>query len=284
MVPLNLLNIDRFPSWSEQSPTSQIPGSITTDVVWASSQPCAGTLPTERPVLGSKGEATKSIRRLVIAEIPIRWDGGEVTARLAGSGPIGILLAHGAGTNQDHPMMVSLRDGLASAGHTVMTFNYPYTERGARSPDRPAKLIACHRAAAEALASRVDHLFMAGRSMGGRIATQLVAEGDPAVGVILYAYPLHPAGKPEKLRIDHLPQVLVPLLFFQGTRDALSRIELFDRHIATLPNATVDLLEGADHSFRGKGWASESLMERLVGRTTSWIAKLTSGRTAGFGP
>ena len=217
-------------------------------------------------------------------EVRIKWDGGEVTGRLAGSGAIGILLAHGAGTDQDHPMMVSLRDGLASTDRIVMTFNYPYTERGARSPDRPAKLIACHRAAAESLRSRVDHLFMAGRSMGGRMATHLVAEGDSAAGVILYAYPLHPAGKPEKLRIDHLPQVSVPLLFFQGTRDALSKMELFDRHIATLPNAAVELLEGADHSFRGREWTAESLMERLVGRTTSWIAEHSSGRTAGSGP
>ena len=217
-------------------------------------------------------------------EVRIHWDGGEVTAHLAGSGRIGILLAHGAGTNQDHPMMISLRDGLASAGHAVMTFNYPYTERGARSPDRPARLIACHRAAAETFASRVDQLFMAGRSMGGRMATHLVAEGHHAAGVILYAYPLHPAGKPEKLRVDHLTQVRVPLLFFQGTRDALSRMELFDDHIATLPNAAVELLAGVDHSFRGKGWTSESLMERLVGRTTSWIAKLSSGRRASSGP
>ena len=217
-------------------------------------------------------------------EVRINWDGEEVTARLAGSGATGILLAHGAGSNQDHPMMVSLRDGLASAGHTVMTFNYPYTERGARSPDRPAKLIACHRGAAEALRSQVDQLFLAGRSMGGRMATHLVAEGDSAAGAILYAYPLHPAGKPEKLRIDHFPQVLVPLLFFQGTRDALSKMELFERHIATLPNAAVELLEGVGHSFRGKAWTAESLMERLVGRTTSWIAEHSSGRTAGSGP
>ena len=207
-----------------------------------------------------------------------------MTARLAGSGNIGILLAHGAGTNQDHPMIVSLRDGLASAGHTVMTFNYPYTERGARGPDRPAKLISCHRGAADVLRIQVDQLFLAGRSMGGRMGTHLIAEGDQASGAILYAYPLHPAGKPEKLRIDHLPRVGVPLLFFQGTRDALSRMELFDRHIATLPDSTVEILKGADHSFRGKGWTSESLTERLVSRTTSWIAKFSSGRTEGSRP
>jgi hypothetical protein len=212
-------------------------------------------------------------------ETTITWPGGRVSGRLAGSGPVGILLAHGAGTNQDHPFMSSLRDGLADAGHTVMTFNYPYAERGSKRPDRTEKLVETHRAAADLLGGRVDALFLAGRSMGGRIATYLVAEGYPAAGVILYAYPLHPAGKEDKLRVAHFPDVHVPLLFFQGTRDALSRMELFDRHIRTLPNVTVELLEGATHSFRGGGWAEADLLPRLVSGTTTWIEAVSSGRS-----
>jgi hypothetical protein len=115
--------------------------------------------------------------------------------------------------------------------------------------------------------------------MGGRIATYLVAEGYPAAGVILYAYPLHPAGKEDKLRVAHFPDIHVPLLFFQGTRDALSRMELFDRHIRTLPNVTVELLEGATHSFRGGGWAEADLLPRLVSGTTTWIEAVSSGRS-----
>jgi predicted alpha/beta-hydrolase family hydrolase len=214
----------------------------------------------------------------------ITWPDGKVSGRLAGSGPIGILLAHGAGTNQDHPFMVSLRDALASAGHTVMTFNYPYTERGTRSPDRPEVLLRSHRAAADHLAGRVDRLFLAGRSMGGRIATYLVAEGYPAAGVVLYAYPLHPAGKEDQLRIGHFEDVKVPLLFFQGTRDALSRMELFDSHVRGLPNATVEILEGASHSFRGGGWTEKAMLDRLVTGTTVWIETLRSGTTTGSGP
>jgi hypothetical protein len=212
-------------------------------------------------------------------ETTITWPGGGVSGRLAGSGPVGILLAHGAGTNQDHPFMSALRDGLADAGHTVMTFNYPYTERGSKRPDRTEKLVEAHRAAADSLAERVDRLFLAGRSMGGRMATYLVAEGYPAAGVILYAYPLHPAGKEDRLRVAHFPDVHVPLLFFQGTRDALSRMELFDRHIRTLPNVTVELLEGATHSFRGGGWAEADLLPRLVSGTTTWIEAVSSGRS-----
>ena len=213
----------------------------------------------------------------MVDSVTITWTGGEVSGRLTGDGPNGILLAHGAGVDQDHSFIVLLRDALAGDGHTVMTFNYPYTERGSRSPDRVEKLIECHRGAAEFLRPRVETLFLAGRSMGGRIATLLVAEGDQAAGVVLYAYPLHPAGKPEKLRIDHLANVTVPLLFFLGKKDALSRRELFDEHISPLPNAEVDVLDGAGHSPKGGGWTYESTVERLVDRTSAWIARISSG-------
>lgn len=206
--------------------------------------------------------------------VRIEWEGGEVSGRLGGAGGDGILLAHGAGTNQDHPFMVLLRDGLVEAGHTVLTFNYPYTERGVKSPDRPEKLVSCHRGAADFLRSRVDRIFLAGRSMGGRIGTYLVAEGDPADGLILYAYPLHPPGRPEKLRIDQFGDIGTPMLFFQGTRDALSKTELFDEHIRPLPNAEVEVLEGAGHSPKGGGWTPETTADRLVEGTTTWIRRI----------
>lgn len=210
----------------------------------------------------------------------IEWEGGEVTARLAGNGDNGVLLAHGAGTDQDHPFMVLLREGLADEGHTVMTFNYPYTERGARRPDRTEKLVDCHRAAADHLRDRVGALYLAGRSMGGRIGTYVVAEGQEASGLILYAYPLHPPGKPDRLRIDQFPDIDVPMLFFQGTRDALARMDLFDQHIRSLPRADVEILEGATHAPKGGGWTPETTAERLASVTTSWIAQVSSGKTS----
>jgi uncharacterized protein len=214
----------------------------------------------------------------------ITWPDGRVSGRLAGSGPSGVLLAHGAGTNQEHPFMTSLRDALAGAGYTVMTFNYPYTERGSKRPDRTERLVEAHRAAAEFLDARVDDLFLAGRSMGGRMATYLLAEGFSAAGVILYAYPLHPAGKEDRLRVAHFQDVHVPMLFFQGTRDALSRMELFDRHIRSLPNASVELLEGASHSFRGGGWTEDAVLERLVAATSCWMDAVSSGTSNITGP
>ena len=204
-----------------------------------------------------------------------------MSGRLAGDGGTGILLAHGAGTNQDHPAIAGLRDGLAAAGYTILSFNYPYTERGAKAPDRAPKLIECHRGAADYFRLRLDRMFMAGRSMGGRMATMLVAEGDTAEGIALYAYPLHPAGKPDRLRVEHLPDVGVPMLFVQGTKDALSRMELFNEHIVPLPNVEFVLLGGAGHGPRKSGWTVEKMTDGYVGATVDWIEQLSSGRRSG---
>ncbi len=216
-----------------------------------------------------------------MSSLTITWDGGSVSAVVEGDSGIGLLLAHGAGTDQSHPMMTGLRGRLADGGLSVMTFNYPYTERGSRRPDRQEKLLACHRAAADELAGHVDSLFLAGRSMGGRMGTYLVADGYPADGLVLYAYPLHPAGKPEKLRVEQFASITVPMLFLQGTKDALSRMELFERHIAPLPNASVELIEGAGHGMRGGGWTMESIVDRYATATLAWITALRSGRATG---
>ena len=108
-----------------------------------------------------------------------------------------------------------------------------------------------------------------------------MSEGAKADGVILYAYPLHPAGKPENLRVEHLPDVRIPMLFLQGTRDTLARMELFEKHIATLPHVEVEFLEGAGHGPRGGGWDLDSMTGRYVDASVEWIAKVSSGRRSG---
>lgn len=210
-------------------------------------------------------------------QIEISQGGGTVTGIIEGEGEIGFLLAHGAGTDQRHPFMAGLRGRLAGSGLTVMTFNYPYTERGSKRPDRTERLLECHAAALAALSKDHARVFAGGRSMGGRIATYLAAEGAAVAGIVLYAYPLHPMGKPDRLRIAHLSEVPVPMLFFQGTRDALSRMEHFERHVVPLPTATVDIMEGADHSFRGAGWAPETVLDHVTARTLSWIEEVSPG-------
>lgn len=201
--------------------------------------------------------------------------GGTIAHVIRGDGEATFVLAHGAGTDQHHRSIVGIRDAIARRGVRVVTFNYPYTEAGRRRPDAAPRLIECHRAVAERVTSAFGSLvILGGRSMGGRIATMLVAEGFEARGVVLYAYPLHPAGKPEKLRTAHLGDVGVPMLFFHGWRDALSRQDLFDRHIRSLPGAAVVDMEGADHSFRGKNWPEPELYEFLGDRTVDWVKSL----------
>jgi predicted alpha/beta-hydrolase family hydrolase len=216
---------------------------------------------------------------IVARRLNIEWTGGSVTGRLVGDGETGFLLAHGAGTNQDHPRMVGLRDALAREGLTVATFNYPYSEAGRRRPDSQATLLACHRAAASALRARAgSRLFLGGRSMGGRMGTYLAADGEPCAGVVLFAYPLHPPGRPEKLRADHLSSISAPMLFVQGTRDALCRMELLERHLRSLEGARIELIDGADHSFRLPGVSPADMDTRLATIAAAWIAGIVDHR------
>jgi predicted alpha/beta-hydrolase family hydrolase len=201
----------------------------------------------------------------------VAWDGGRVSAFVYGKSGIPLLLAHGAGTNQDHPRMVALAEELASRGLHVLTFNYPYTEAGRKSPDRQAVLLDCHRAARDHLAKIVgSEVILAGRSMGGRMGTYLAAAQEPCRALVLYAYPLHPPGQPAKLRVEHLPDIKVPMLFFQGTRDALSRMDLFDQYIRPLDNVDVEILEGASHSLD----RNQVTTELLAQRTAAWVSGL----------
>lgn len=205
-----------------------------------------------------------------------------VTATVEGKGSPAVVLAHGAGTDQHHPLIATLRSRLAAGGVTAATFDYPFTAEGRRRPDPAPTLLSCHRAVlAWARESLPPGLVAGGRSMGGRIATMLAAAGEPVDGLALFAYPLHPAGKPDRLRVDHLPSVECPMLFFQAGRDALSRADLFDRHVRPLPGVTVVDLPGADHSFRGRGLDPDAMASRLAAETLAWIRRLAPFSGAG---
>ena len=211
----------------------------------------------------------------------IAWaDGRSISARLLkGSRSPGVLLAHGAGAGQDYSGIVVLRDGLSEAGFPVATFNYPYIEEGRRSPDRQPVLISAHEAAVEWFRAEIDErVVLAGRSMGGRIGTMLAAEGAPCAGLISYAYPLHPIGKPERLRKDHLTAITQPMLFFIGTRDGMAKPDLVDRWIRPLPNVTVHAIDDGDHSFRVRkaaGRTQEEVFAEIVGVSVDWLEKLS---------
>ncbi len=171
----------------------------------------------------------------------------------AGRAPA-VLVAHGAGAGMTSPFMSTVHAGLARAGFVAVKFNFPYAEARRRAPDPRPVLERCYRAVLDAIARdralAPPWIAIGGKSLGGRIASYLAAAGAPVRGLLLLGYPLHPAGKPEQLRADHLPAVPVPMLFVQGTRDALCDLDRLRPILATLPRATLHTVEGGDHSFR----------------------------------
>lgn len=165
-----------------------------------------------------------------------------------------LTLAHSAGIDMRHASMQSLADALASASIATLRYNFPYKEHGRGRPDSPEVAGATVRAACAAAAEAAPGLplFAGGRSFGGRM-TSLAASQSPLEsvrGLILFAFPLHPAGKPAVTRAAHLVQVHVPMLFLQGTRDALATPELLESSLRPLPLAHLHWLAEADHSFK----------------------------------
>lgn len=174
--------------------------------------------------------------------------------------------------------MAGLRDRLAGEGVRVLTFNYPYTEAGKRRPDAQSTLLDCHLAALRWLRTETgEDVVLAGRSMGGRMGSYLAAGGEAVQGLVFYAYPLHPAGKPDRLRAEHLADIVAPMLFISGTRDSLARVELIEEHLRPLPNASIELIDDADHSFRvpkRTGRTFEEVLDAIAERTLEWMADL----------
>lgn len=184
-----------------------------------------------------------------------------------------LVVAHGAGAGMEHPFMSGFTRALNDDGVATLRFNFPYREAGRKFPDRPPAAIAAWRAAMDAARSlsEGEPLWAAGKSFGGRMASMAVAEGMPASGLVYLGYPLHPPGKPEKLRDEHLYGLELPMLFLQGTRDTFATPELLEGVVSRVgPNATLHWCEGGDHSFavaghkRGAAEIGASLAEPVV--------------------
>lgn len=164
------------------------------------------------------------------------------------------VFGHGAGVGMEHPSMAAVATELADLGIATLRYQFPYMERGSKRPDAPQLCHATVRAAvAEAtLLARGLPLFAGGRSFGGRMTSQAQAAAAlPGVrGLAFLAFPLHPAGRPDTTRAHHLSGVNVPMLFLQGTRDELAKLELLQPVTAGLGQlARLHLLPDADHSF-----------------------------------
>jgi predicted alpha/beta-hydrolase family hydrolase len=219
------------------------------------------------------------IRRLRISWRPGRKVTGDLAVPPAVSGPA-VLLAHGAGAGRRHSFMTGLRDRLAGAGHPVLAFDYPYVEAGRRAPDRLPVLLECHRAAAERLVAYGWGMVLAGKSMGGRVASHLAAEDVAASALVCYGYPLVSPSTGAPRSTDHLDEAGIPMLFLSGSRDRLAPLDLLRRMVARIPGASLQVIEGAGHSFtvaKRTGLALDDVLDRLAGATEAWLGARPDG-------
>jgi predicted alpha/beta-hydrolase family hydrolase len=189
------------------------------------------------------------------------------------------VLAHGAGAGMDHPSMVAIATELAARRIATLRFQFPYMERRSRRPDPPPVCHATVRAAVAEAARRMPSLMLiaGGRSFGGRMTSQAQAiEPLPGVmGLVFIGFPLHPAGKPSAERAEHLHNVLTPMLFLQGTRDELAKLELLQPLVDRLgARATLKLLQDADHSFHvpaRTGRKDAQVRAEMLDALAAWI-------------
>lgn len=192
-----------------------------------------------------------------------------------------LVFAHGAGAGMEHEFMAGLARALAERRIATLRYRFPYVESGSRRPDPPAVLEATVRAAAAAGAAAAPGLpvFAGGKSMGGRMTSRAASAGPglAAQGIVCFGFPLHAAGGPPAVeRAAHLSAVPQPMLFLQGTRDALADLTLMRGVCAALPRATLHVVEGADHGFhvlKRTGRDDGAVLRELADVAAAWIER-----------
>jgi len=220
--------------------------------------------------------------------VAVKIDADErVTATIYPAAPhvaagITLILAHGAGAGQASGFMVSFAAELAARGINSVTFNFSYAEHGRRVPDRNDRLEACYRAVIESVRSHDTtgrgKLAIGGKSMGGRIASQVAAQrGCDVDGLVFLGYPLHPPGRPEQLRTRHLPGITAPMLFIQGSRDAFGTPDELRPVIESLAGrADLYVVGSGDHSFKvlkKAGVTQEAVYRSVLDHIDGWLRK-----------
>jgi predicted alpha/beta-hydrolase family hydrolase len=167
------------------------------------------------------------------------------------------------------PLLHGFAECMREATFGTLRFNFPYVERGRKTPDPAPRLLDAYRSAFELAKTRAGakHVLVGGKSMGGRIASMAVADGMAADGLVFLGYPLHPPGRADRLRDEHLPKIRVPMLFLQGTEDPFARFDLIQDLVHRLGRwAVLHPVEGGDHSFRVRGKArNDEETGRLLG-------------------
>jgi predicted alpha/beta-hydrolase family hydrolase len=197
-------------------------------------------------------------------------------ARTSGPAVAGTLLAPGAGAGADSSTLVAIDRALTPLGVAVERVDFPYRLAGRRSPDPPAVLEATIRDRAVGLAGRLGvgtgRLLLGGRSMGGRICSQVVAGGLPAAGLVLVSYPLHAPGRPDQPRTSHLPALRIPTLLVSGTRDAFGAPDELSAAAGLIPGPVSHVwIEGGDHALRRHD-------EEVARSVAAWVEETFGGR------
>jgi predicted alpha/beta-hydrolase family hydrolase len=215
--------------------------------------------------------------------------GNEATSAIYDPAPNGdhsvvFVCAHGAGGNMADKGLVATTRAIGARGIEIVRFNFLYKEKRINRPDQMPKLKETTAAVVAHVRSELapKTLIIGGRSMGGRAASMLAADGFDADGLLLLAYPLHPTGRPEQLRDAHLPSIRMPVLCVNGTRDAFCTPELMKRAIesVTAPWQMV-WIEGADHSFhvpKSSGKTDAQVMNEIADAAETWVGKLETAR------
>ena len=192
----------------------------------------------------------------------------------------GIILAHGAGNDLESPLLLFLAEGLARAGVLALRFNFPYMDAGRTAPDKPEVLEAAWQAVFDFLNNHPQYrpafIVAAGKSMGGRIASQAAAsERLPVRGLIFYGYPLHPPGHPEKIRDAHLYSLSIPMFFFEGTRDPFCDLKLLEVVLKKVKSPWgLEVIECGDHSFevpKSRGMDVQTVYQQILDKTVKII-------------
>jgi len=200
---------------------------------------------------------------------------GEVTVAFDGPerGPL-LLLAHGAGSDLDHPFMADVAGGLGERGLYVCRFNFPYTEAGRKAPDRAPVLEEAYLGVIEAVRGRRRRFFVGGKSMGGRIAAHVAPRVPGLSGLVFLGYPLHPPGRPDRLRDEVLGEAGVPMLFVEGTRDPFCPLETLETVRAGLDDADLFVIDDGDHSFnvrKASGRTTADARGELMDAVARWV-------------
>jgi predicted alpha/beta-hydrolase family hydrolase len=225
-------------------------------------------------------EAAASTWKVAVGpeQTTVAWDPPANVVSASRRTPCVFVCAHGAGGQMNDRSVLAVTRALRDRGIGTVRFNFLYRERRSARPDPMPRLLECWTAVLASVRERVNPavLVLGGRSMGGRAASMLVADGAACDGLLLLAYPLHPPGQPEKLRVEHLPRIAVPVLCINGTRDPFCDPALMERTLAGLgANWRMLWLNGADHSFhvlKSSGRTDGDVLNDVATASERWLA------------